>query len=116
VKRLTILSLLCPIAALAEVMDKEFWFSAVVLRAAWGAVLGLASARWLPWGLLAVLPLLAVPLYSHLSEVADSTVRSAMVNEVGIAYLLISLASPALVAACVGVGLYMRRHYARPAR
>jgi hypothetical protein len=70
----------------------------------------------LPWALLLVIPVLAMLFYAHLAEVAHPAIRSAMLNEAGTPYVVVSFISPLLVAAFVGVGLYLRVRRAHTAR
>jgi hypothetical protein len=97
-------------------MDKELSFSAVIALAVLGTVCAFVSARWLPWALLLVIPVLVVLFYAHLAEVVDPVIQSAMFNETGASYVVVSFMSPLLVASFVAVGLYMRARHARTAR
>jgi hypothetical protein len=115
-KQVAALALLFPAIGFAEVMDKELSFSAVVVLAILGTVFAFASARWLPWALLVVVPVVAVLFYAHLSEVADPAIRGAMLNEAGTPYVVFSLVSPLVAAAGVGIGFYLRGRRAHTAR
>jgi len=110
------LALLYPALGFAEVMDKEFSFAAVLAVGVLGAVVAFASARWLPWALLLVVPVLVVLFYAHLTEVADPAIRSAMLEEAGTTYVAVSFLAPLLVAACTAIGLYLRARRAKTAR
>ena len=115
-KQVASLTLLFPAIGFAEVIDKELSLSAVVVLAILGTVFAFASARWWPWSLLIVVPVLAVLFYAHLSEVTDPAIRAALLIEVGTPYVVFSFISPLLAAAGVGIGFYLRGRRAHTVR
>ena len=115
-RQVVTLALLYPAVGFAEVMDKEFSFATVLAVGILGAVSAFASARWLPWALVLVAPILVVLFYAHLAEVADPVIRSAMFEEAGATYVVVSFIAPLLVAACLAIGLYLRARRAKTAR
>jgi hypothetical protein len=112
-KKLPLLLLLFPLICSAEVMDKEFSFSVVLLFALVGSISAYFSARYRPWLLLIVLPFLGLLAFAHLSEVNDSFVGPAMATEAGGVYILFSWLSPLLILALTVCGLFLRGRHAK---
>jgi len=110
--RITIaLFALMPIAAHAEVMDKELSFVTVALVALVGAVVALFAARLKPWFLLLVIPMLGLFFFAHLSEVTDPYVGPAMAREAGILYIAVSWSAPLLILLGAALGLVFRSRH-----
>ena len=107
-KTLALISLL-PIAAHAEVMDKELSFEAIILLALVGSVVAFFAARPKPWLLLILVPALCVLLLGHLAEIIDPFVGPAMAREAGHMYIVTSWLAPTLVLICIACGLFLRR-------
>ena len=109
-----LLLLLIPIAAHAEVMDKESSSLAVWLWATVPAVLGFLAARYRPRLLLFVLPLPTLFFIAHLLEVRDPYVGPAIAREAGISYLVASWGEPCFLALATLLGLILRRRVSSP--
>ena len=112
-KKLLPLLLLLPLTCSAEVMDKEFSFSAVLLLAVVGSIASYFSARYKPWLLVAVLPILGILAFAHLSEVTDPIVGPAMANEAGDVYIFFSWLSPTLILVFTCYGLFVKTRHAK---
>jgi hypothetical protein len=103
--------LVLPVAAHAEVMDKE---SSALVVWAWTtipAVLAFLAARHRPWLLLLVVPAPVLFFIAHLIEVTDPYVGPAIAHEAGISYLVGSWAGPFVLALSVFAGLASRRWF-----
>ena len=85
--RLIFLLLFIPGTVWAEVMDKEPSLFAIWCWAVIAASLLYAAARFRPWLLRVVAPLPAMFFCNQLSEVSDPFVGSAMLREMGAAYI-----------------------------
>lgn len=108
-------SLLLPVWARAEVLDKEFSFSTLLVVAVVGAIVAFWVARRQPWLLVGLLPVVGVFFAAHLSELMDPFVGPTMALEGGQAYVIASWASPLLVVATVVVGYVLRVCHAKSA-
>jgi len=106
---------LLPAWARAEVLDKEFSFSTLLVVAVGGAIVAFWLARWRPWLLFGLLPLVGIFFASHLSELLDPFVGPAMALEGGQTYVIASWASPLLVVAAVLAGYVLRVRDAKSA-
>ena len=93
-----------PMAVHAEVMDKE---SSAIVVWAWviaPAVWAFLAARYMRWMLLLVLPPPIIFWISHLLEVTDPYIGSAIAQEAGALYLLASWGGPLVLALGVLLG------------
>lgn len=105
---LAIFLALVPTLGHAEVMDKEFSLSAVLLWGFIGGVLVFLAARFKPLLLLILVPVIGLFFFGHLSELMDPYVGPAMAAEAGQFYVLISWAAPVLVLVGGGLGFVLR--------
>jgi len=112
---LFLVTLLLPTWARAEVLDKEFSFSTLLVVAVVGAVVAFWVARRRPWLLVGLLPAVGIFFASHLSELLDPFVGPAMALEGGHAYVVASWASPLFVVAAVVAGYVLRVRHAKSA-
>ena len=101
--------LLIPLAASAEVMDKEpsalsLWLWALVPIAP-----ALLAARYRPWLLLLILPAPLLFFTAQIAEVSDPHVGPAILQEAGSLYVAVSWAGLVALAAAVLVGFWWRR-------
>jgi hypothetical protein len=114
---LILMLLFSPVVS-AEVMDKEFAYSTVLAwEVAWGVlgtIVSFAASRWLPWSLVLVVPVIAVFFIAHLSELVDPHVASAMLQEAGLGYVVMSWVFPMLIVATVICGLVVRHRVRIP--
>jgi hypothetical protein len=106
---LAIFAALFPVLVQAEVMDKEPSFFAVLILGLFGALLVFLAARFKPWLLLVLLPVVATLIYLQLSELVDPFVGPAIAAEAGRLYIVISWAAPVLVFAGCSAGFVWRR-------
>jgi len=113
VRKTVALIALLPIAAHAEVMDKELSFVTVLLVALFGAVATFVVARFKPWLLLVVIPLVGLFLVAHLSEVTDPFLGPAMVSEAGFLYIVVSWCAPLLVLSSAVLGFVFRKRHVK---
>jgi hypothetical protein len=102
------LALLAPLVCSAEVMDKEFSFLEVLVFTVAGCIVSYGVARYKPWCLVVVLPILEVFMFTQLSEVNDPFVGPAMAIEAGSAYIYISWFSPLLILGFTFYGLFSK--------
>src|SRR5262245_59861517 len=93
----------------AEVMDKEFSFSTLLAWGIAGTFVAFGAARWVPLGLLIVLPIVGSFFYPHLSEVNDPHVGPAMLHEAGLAYMIFSWVCPGSIMVALLFGFVARR-------
>ena len=103
-----------PIAAHAEVMDKE---SSALVVWAWAvipAIVAFLAARYKRWLLLLVLPAPILFFVAHLLEVTDPYVGPAIAQEAGVSYLIASWGGPLALVLCVLLGLFLRRRVSSP--
>src|SRR5947209_5380298 len=108
-RRLSVFVALIPAIAHAEVMDKEFSLSTLLLANLVGAVVVFLAARMKPAWLALVIPVAALLCWAQLSELLDPFVGPAMVREGGSAYVAASWMPPITLAlACIG-GVFFRR-------
>lgn len=100
---------LFPALACAEVMDKEFSLSAVLIWLIFGFIACFAFARYRPR--LLPLPLIVTGIFftGQLSEVLDPHVGPAIWNEAGPIYVVASWAGPVGVLIAISLGLLARR-------
>lgn len=94
-------------------MDKESSFLAVLLFALIGSIASYFSARYKPWLLLLVLPILGILTFAHLSDVNDPFVGPAIAAEAGGVYTFLSWLSPVLILAFTGCGLFLKVRHAK---
>ena len=99
--------LLSPVVS-AEVMDKEFAYSTVLAWGVLGTIVSFAASRWAPWFLVLAAPVIAAFFIAHLSELADPHVGPAILQEAGLAYVVMSWAFPVLIVVAVIFGLAVR--------
>ena len=104
---------LLPAIAHAEVMDKEFPFSTVLIWTLVGAVAVFCSARFKPLMLAAAIPILGTFFTAHVSELLDPYVGPAIYAEAGTFYVLVSWAGPVIVCGALICGLTLRSHRAK---
>lgn len=108
-------TLLLPAWARAEVLDKEFSLSTLVVGAVVGAIVTFWTASRKPRLLVGLLPAVGVFFASHLSELLDPFVGPAMAFEGGQAYVIASWASPLFVVAAAAAGYVLRVRNAKSA-
>jgi membrane-bound metal-dependent hydrolase YbcI (DUF457 family) len=107
---LSVLLILFPTAASAEVMDKELSFTSMLLGAALvvGASVALARMKW--WSSLVVLPFSGTYAVAVMLELSDPYVGPAIQAEGGLSYVLIAYGfSTAAVAVPIIVAFLARR-------
>jgi hypothetical protein len=107
---------LLPIAAHAEVTDKE---SSALVVWAWAIVptiLAFLAARYRRWLLLLVLPAPILFFVAHLLEVTDPYVGPAIAQEAGVSYLVTSWGGPLALVLGVLLGLFLRRRVSSPSQ
>jgi hypothetical protein len=100
---------LFPALGHAEVMDKEFSLFTVILWGVFGGLLVFFAARFKPWLLLVLLPVVGSFFYLQLSELVDPYVGPAIATEAGRLYIFISWAAPVLVLVSGSAGFVWRR-------
>lgn len=93
---------LFPLLGHAEVVDKECSLVTIWLLGLSESVLSFLAARFKPWLLFIVLPMIGV------SELMDPHVGLAMAEEAGRFYMFISWAAPILLLAGTGLGFMLR--------
>lgn len=98
-----------PIIGNAEVMDKEFSLSTVLQWGVIGTTLVFVAARFKPWLLIVLFPVIGSFFYLQLSELVDPYVGPAITSEAGNLYVFISWGAAALVLIGGGVGYAVRR-------
>lgn len=100
-----------PYAANAEVMNKEFSVALVLFVALGGLLAAFYVARFLPWLLIVLIPIVSLFWVAHLSEVTDKYVGPAIAQETGYFYIVVSWCSPLLffIGASVGLAIRTRR-------
>lgn len=106
---IVIFAALFPVLVQAEVMDKEPSFFVILILALFGALLAFLTARFKPWLLLVLLPVVGALTYLQLSELIDPVVGPAIAAEAGRLYVIISWAAPVLVFAGYSAGFIWRR-------
>ena len=102
---------LMPLAAYAEVMDKEWSIASLCCWAVGSAAFAFLAARYRPWltlGLLLPMALFA----AQLMEVTSTDVGPAIAKEAGTLYIAVSWAAPFLVLASGFLGVWLRRRAA----
>jgi len=109
-----LLLLLLPVAAHAEVMDKEFSAAAVWAWAIAPSVITFLAARYRPWLLLLVLPAPVLFYIAQLLEVADRYVGPAIAREAGTPYLVASWGGPLALVMGLLLGLVARSRRGSP--
>jgi hypothetical protein len=97
-----------PVLGHAEVMDKEFSLFTVMLWGLLGGLLTFLAARFKPWLLLVLLPVVGSFFYLQLSELMDPYVGPAIASEAGSSYIFISWAASVLVLVSGSIGFAMR--------
>jgi hypothetical protein len=102
-----------PAIAYAEVLDKEFSFSTVLLWTALGVLVVFFSARFKPVVLAAAMPVLVGFFALHLPELLDPQVGNAIRSEAGPLYILLSWVGPALICGALIMGLILRSRHAK---
>jgi len=106
---LLMLLLFVPLAARAEVMDKETSALALWLWALVPIAPALFAARYRPWLLLLVLPAPLLFFAAQIAEVSDPQVGPAILREAGSAYVAVSWGGPVALAVVVLLGFWWRR-------
>lgn len=94
---LAIFSALIPIHVHAEVMDKQQPLLAIVLWGLLGALCVFLTARFKPWLLLVLGPVVGALMYLQISALMDPYVGPAITTEAGLLYVVVSCATPVLV-------------------
>ena len=112
-RRLFLFTALVPAIARAEVMDKEFSLSTLVVANLVGAVLIFVAARMKPAWLALLIPVAAVMFWAQVSELLDPYVGPAMVTEGGPIYVVASWAAPVIATVACAAGLLLRRKEGR---
>ncbi|MBL8518602.1 MAG: hypothetical protein JNM76_16685 [Betaproteobacteria bacterium] len=102
-----------PLRVHAEVMDKELSFGFLIGYWVCSSVVVLLLTKWKPWAGVTALCLLAIVFVAQLVEIADPSIREAMIAEAGIAYVACSVLFPVLLAAMIPAGLTWHRHSSR---
>ncbi|MDD2760728.1 MAG: hypothetical protein PHH11_10605 [Methylomonas sp.] len=102
-----------PLFAYAEVMDKEHSLLTISLWCVLGAVAAALAARFRPWLLLVVLPIIGLFFAGQLAEILDPYVGPAMAAEAGVFYVVVSWVAPVLVMVAGGIGFFFRSRYAK---
>jgi hypothetical protein len=105
---------LFPVLGCAEVMDKEFSFSVVLLWGLSGAFFMFFAARFKPMLLLILVPVISLFFFAHLSELLDPYVGSAVADEAGQVYVFISWIAPAVIFVSGVTGFALRCRDVRP--
>jgi hypothetical protein len=100
---------LAPLAAHAEVMDKESSATALWLWTLIPAAFALLAARYRPWFLLLVLPAPLLFFAAQIAEVSDPQVGPDILREAGPLYIAVSWGGLVVLAATVLAGLWWRR-------
>jgi hypothetical protein len=100
---------LLPVFGHAEVMDKEFSLSTVIFWGLFGGLLAFFVARFKPWLLLVLLPVVGSFFYLQLTEIMDPYVGPAIASEAGRSYIFISWVAPVFVFVSGSAGLVWRR-------
>lgn len=108
-------TLLLPMWARAEVLDKEFSLPTVLAVAVVAAVVVFWVARRQPLALSGLLPVIGIFFWLHLSELLDPFVGPAMALEGGQTYVIASWVGPLLVVAAAVSGYVLRVRHARSA-
>ncbi|WP_148665143.1 hypothetical protein [Diaphorobacter nitroreducens] len=98
-----------PLAAHAEVMDKEPSLLSIVLSALMATAIAYLCARWKPWLLVLVLPAAGLWLGATAVETLDPFVGPAITREAGRWYLAAPWAGLVSVLAGTALGLWRRR-------
>ncbi len=107
--RLLLLLLLTPLAAHAEVMDKEPSLSVLSWSALIACTLSYFVARRFPWALLAVLPVSAAWFGSSAWETLSSDIGPAILAEAGMVRFIAPWASLVAIVLFTVLGLWRRR-------
>jgi len=97
-----------PVAARAEVLDKEFSLWVVACWAVASAIGSFLAALHRPSLLALVVPVFGGFFVAHLSELLDPFVGPAIVAEGGLPYVLASWSGPALLVAGCALGFAAR--------
>nr|WP_315490794.1 hypothetical protein [uncultured Rhodoferax sp.] len=108
-------TLLLPIWARAEVLDKGFSLPTLLAVAVVAAIVVFWVARRQPLALAGLLPIVGMFFGLHLSELVDPFVGPAMALEGGKTYVIASWGSPLLVVAAAVVGYVLRARHAKTA-
>jgi hypothetical protein len=106
--------LVLPAVAHAEVMDKEFALSTVLLWTLLGALMIFWSARFKPLALVGTIPIVFGFFALHLPELLDPYVGPAIRSEAGPLYVIASWTGPMLILGALILGRAMRPRHAKP--
>ena len=101
--------LLVPLPALAEVMDKEPSIAALLTFGVCGGIASGLAARFRPWMLWLLFPMVLFYFGVQLSELRDPVVGPAILQETGPSYIWASWASLVIPAAGLLAGAVVRR-------
>jgi len=107
-KKFIVTLLFVPEAVHAEVMDKEPSLYVIWILAFISGALLFAVARYRPWLLFVVVPLVTLIFFGQLSELADPSVRLAMSREAGSIYIVSSWVAPVVPVVGAIIGWWLR--------
>ena len=93
-------------------LDKELNLPELIVFVGAGALAAYLAARYRPWALLIVVPVIGLVLVGHYSELFDPAVGPAMRNEGGLMYVVASWCAAPLILAAMVTG-YVTKRWAR---